>query len=104
MPSLAHFPPELQIVLGTFGVSVPAAIGMLFAVLLTTAMFLWTLQRVLMGTPTEGGSARKLDRLEIGTLVPLAALILVLGLVPGPLVLIIQTALTRGPLAALARR
>lgn len=104
LPSLAHFPAELQILLGTFGVSVPAAIGMLLAVLLTTAMFLWTLQRVLMGTPvTQGGTAPKLDRLEIATLVPLAVLILVLGLVPGPLVRIIQTALTRGPLAALVQ-
>ena len=103
LPSLAHFPAELQILLGTFGVSVPAAVGMLFAILLTTAMFLWTLQRVLMGTPKEGAPGRTVDRREIATLVPLAVLILLLGLVPGPLVHIIQTALTRGPLAALVQ-
>jgi len=106
LPSLAHFPAELQIVLGTFGVFVPAAVGMLLAVVLTTAMFLWMLQRLLMGTTaegTEGAQGRKLDRREIATLVALAVLILVIGLVPGPLVRIIQIALTRGPLAALVQ-
>jgi NADH-quinone oxidoreductase subunit M len=103
LPSLAHFPAELQIVLGTFDVFVPAAVGMLLAVILTTAMFLWMLQRVLMGTTAEGAQGRQLDRRDMATLVPLAVLILVLGLVPGPLVRIIQIALTRGPLAALVQ-
>src|SRR5256885_14777106 len=49
LPSLAHFAAEVQIVLGTLGVYRWAAFGMLLGILVTTALFLWTLQRVLMG-------------------------------------------------------
>jgi len=104
LPSLAHFPAELQIVLGTFGIYVAGAIAMLLAVLLTTAMFLWTLQRVLMGLqPARWARLSKLDSRELATLLPLVAFIVGLGLLPGPLIRIIQAALTSGPLAALVR-
>src|SRR6266700_362712 len=54
LPALAHFAAEVQIVLGTLGVYRWAAFGMLLGMLGTTAMFLWTLQRVLLGkVPTE---------------------------------------------------
>ena len=49
LPALAHFAAEVQIILGTLGVCLWAAVGMLLGILVTTAMFLWTLQRVLMG-------------------------------------------------------
>jgi NADH-quinone oxidoreductase subunit M len=49
LPALAHFAAEVQIILGTLGVYRWAAAGMLLGILVTTAMFLWTLQRVLMG-------------------------------------------------------
>lgn len=104
LPSLAHFPAELQIVIGTFGIYVAGAIAMLLAVLLTTAMFLWTLQRVLMGPqPAQWARLSKLDSRELATLLPLVALIVGLGLVPGPLIRIIQAALTGGPPAILLR-
>jgi NADH:ubiquinone oxidoreductase subunit 4 (subunit M) len=93
-----------QIVLGTFGIYVAGAIAMLLAVLLTTAMFLWTLQRVLMGPqPAQWTRLSKLDSRELATLVPLLALIVGPGLLPGPLIRIIQVALTSGPLAAFVR-
>jgi NADH-quinone oxidoreductase subunit M len=104
LPSLAHFPAELQIVLGTFGVSVPAAVGMLLGVLLTTAMFLWTLQRILMGEPPKQSMLLPgPDGREMATMLPLIALIIVIGLLPGPLVRIIQAALASGPFAFLGR-
>jgi NADH-quinone oxidoreductase subunit M len=102
LPALAHFAAEVQIVLGTLGVYRWAAVGMLVGVLVTTAMFLWTIQRVLMGKlPPEWAQLPRLNARELATLLPLVALIVVLGVVPGPLVGAIELALRNGPLAAL---
>src|SRR5260370_750235 len=93
-PALAHFAAEVQIVLGTLGVYVWAAVGMLLGILVTTAMFLWTLQRVLLGkTPPEWAKLPRLSRREMSILLPLVALIILLGVLPGPLVGIINAAL-----------
>ena len=104
LPALAHFAAEVQIVLGTLGVYSWAAVLMLLAVLITTAMFLWTLQRVLLGAlPDEWRTLPRLNRRELATLIPLIVLILLLGIVPGPLVGMIETTLRSGPLAAPAQ-
>ena len=94
LPALAHFAAEVQIVLGTLGVYLWAAFGMLLAILVTTAMFLWTLQRVLLGKVSlEWTKLQRLSRRELGILLPLVALIILLGVLPGPLVSIISDAL-----------
>src|SRR6266567_4104915 len=94
LPALAHFAAEGQIVLGTLGVYRWAAIGMLLGILVTTAMFLWTLQRVLMGkVPPEWKRLPRLTKRELATLVPLIVLIVLLGIFPEPLVNIIGGAL-----------
>ena len=101
LPALAHFAAEVQIALGTLGVYRWAAVGMLFGVLVTTAMFVWTLQRLLL-TPLSG-EWRALPRLtprELMTLVPLVILIVVLGVAPGPLARAIEAALGDGSLVA----
>ena len=94
LPALAHFAAEVQIVLGTLGVYSWAAIGMLLGILVTTAMFLWTLQRVLMGQVSPAwAKLPRLTRREVVVLLPLVALIILLGVLPGPLVEIIHAAL-----------
>ncbi len=94
LPSLAHFAAEVQIVLGTLGVYRWAAFGMLLGILVTTALFLWTLQRVLMGQASpEWTKLPRLTKRELATLVPLIVLIVLLGIFPGPLVSIIGAAL-----------
>lgn len=107
LPALAHFAAEVQIVLGTLGVSLWAAFAMLFGILVTTAMFLWTLQRVLMGTRSpEAEKLPGLSKRELMTLAPLLVLIIVLGILPGPLVTIIDAALhggLLGPIGLLTR-
>ena len=91
---------EVQIVLGTLGIYRWAAFGMLLGILVTTAMFLWTLQRVLLGKRLpEWTRLTQLKPREVVTLVPLFVLIVVLGILPGPLVTIITTALSVGPLS-----
>ena len=94
LPALAHFAAEVQIVLGTLGVYLWAAFGMLLGILVTTAMFLWTLQRVLLGkTSPAWAKLPRLSRREMAVLLPLVALILALGVFPGPLVGIMSAAL-----------
>ena len=106
LPALAQFAAEVQILLGTLGVFAWAAVGMLVAIIITTAMFLWTLQRILLGkTPAEWGKLAPLSRRELAVMAPLVLLIVVLGVVPGPLTGIIEGALrgaTIGPLRLLS--
>ncbi|MBF6611656.1 MAG: NADH-quinone oxidoreductase subunit M [Chloroflexi bacterium] len=105
LPALAHFAAEVQIVLGTLGIYAWAAVGMLVGVLVTTAMFLWTLQRVLLGKlPDEWRGLPRLNARELAVLLPLILLIVLLGIAPGPLVGAFEGALRSmpvGPLAAL---
>ena len=103
LPALAHFAAEVQIVLGTLGMYRWAAVGMLIGILVTTAMFLWTLQRLLLTAPS--GAWRTLPRLtgrELITLAPLVALVVLLGVLPGALARAIELALTDGSLIARA--
>ena len=59
-----------------------------------------TLQRVLMGKPLlEWAKLPQLKSRELAVLIPLMILIVLLGIVPGPLVSIITTALSVGPLS-----
>src|SRR6266700_5151660 len=104
LPALAHFAAEVQIVLGTLGVYRWAAFGMLLGILITTAMFLWTLQRVLLGkAPVEWTKLPRLSNREVATLVPLIVLIVLLGVLPGPLVGIIDAALRSSPMGILLK-
>lgn len=104
LPALASFTAEVQIILGTLGVYLWAAVGMLLGILVTTAMFLWTLQRVLLGKALpEWAKLPPLTKREVATLLPLIALIVLLGIVPGPLVGIIDAALRTGPLGILLK-
>ncbi len=101
LPPLIHFAAEVQIVLGTLGIFPWGAAGMLFAVVIITAMFIWTIQRVLMGeVPERWKSLPRLGRIELATILSLAALVLIFGVIPGPIVKAIELALTRGPMAA----
>ncbi len=104
LPALADFAAEVQIVLGTLGTYRWAAFGMLLGILVTTAMFLWTLQRILLGkTPPEWMKLPQLSRRELATLLPLVVCILLLGIFPGPLVQSIGAALHSGVLGILLK-
>ncbi|MHB1415315.1 MAG: proton-conducting transporter transmembrane domain-containing protein, partial [Chloroflexota bacterium] len=93
LPALVHFAAEVQIVLAALGVYPWAAAAMLLGVLITTAMFLWTLQRVLMGPlPERWTVLPRLSGRELAILLPLVGLILLLGVVPGPLTDLVHAA------------
>ncbi|MBI2755935.1 MAG: NADH-quinone oxidoreductase subunit M [Chloroflexi bacterium] len=99
LPGLAQFVGEFQVFLGTLGVFPALAILALLGVVLTTAMFLRTLQRMFFGDSAEGSTGFKdLDRREVWTLAPLVLAVLVLGVLPGGLLSAIDgvsTALVR---------
>jgi len=104
LPALAGFAAEVQIVLGTLGIYPWAAAGMAVAILLTTALFLWTIQRILFGPlPTEWARLPALTRREWLAVGPLVGLTLLLGVLPGPLVSILEGALRSAPLGPLAQ-
>jgi NADH-quinone oxidoreductase subunit M len=100
MPGLAHFAAEVQIVLGALAAYPWAAAGMLAGVLLTTAMFLWTMQRVLFGKPRE--DLQPLTARERFIALTLAVLVLALGVWPQPINSMIEGALRAGALSSLA--
>ena len=86
LPGLAVFVAELQILFATLGPFPWVAVLVLIAIVLTTAMFLWMLQRVLMGAlPERWRDVRDLVPRETAVLGTLAALLVLLGLWPGPL-------------------
>src|SRR5260221_11397220 len=104
LPALADFVAEVQIVLGTLGTYRWAVVGMLIGIRIAPAMFLWTLERVLLGqAPGEWMKVPQLSKRELATLLPLVALIIVLGIFPGPLVQLISAALHNGSLSILLR-
>ncbi len=94
LPALAQFAAEVQIVLGAVGAFPGIAAAMLVAIFVTTAMFLWVLQRVLYGAPPPAfAHLPRLRAYEIAAMVPLVVLIVLLGIIPGPLTTAIGGAL-----------
>ncbi len=88
LPALNGFVGEATIMFGTF--SSPflgwefAAFG-LIGVILAAVYLLWMFRRVMMGDVTEAtAKMRDISRLELSMLIPLVALILLIGLYPTP--------------------
>ena len=93
LPGLAGFVAEFQIFAGTLGVY-PwlAGIGLL-GIVITAALFLRMLQRVFLGPlPERWAGWSDLGRDEITALVPLLALVVVIGIAPVWLVDVIASA------------
>jgi NADH-quinone oxidoreductase subunit M len=87
LPGMAVFVAELQVLFGTLGPFPWAAVLMLLAILIATAMFLWMLQRTLMGKlPEQWRELPDLDTRELLVLGTLVTALVIFGLWPGPLV------------------
>jgi len=92
LPGLAGFVAEFQIFAGTLGVF-PwlAAVGLL-GIVITAALFLRMIQQLFFGElPTRWDGWKDLRRAEMYALVPLAALVVVIGVVPQWLIRVIDT-------------
>ncbi|MFV1998834.1 MAG: NuoM family protein [Acidimicrobiia bacterium] len=92
LPGLAGFVAEFQIFAGTLGVF-PwlAAIGLL-GIVITAALFLRMIQQVFLGDlPIRWDAWRDLHKFELYALVPLAALVVIIGVVPSWLIRVIDS-------------
>lgn len=91
LPGLAGFPGEAMTLFGSFtagGTFAWLGVAATLSVVLSAAYLLWTLKRVAYGPLTHPDQAAfpDLDARELAAIVPLVALIVVLGVWPGPLV------------------
>lgn len=90
LPALAGFPGEFAVLMGGFtgrGPFPAFAAAATIAVVLSAAYLLWTQKRVVYGPlqHAEHTGFADLDRRELLALLPLAALVVLLGVFPGPL-------------------
>lgn len=92
LPGLAGFVAEFQIFAGTLGVY-PwlAGIGLL-GIVITAALFLRMIQQVFLGDlPVRWDGWRDLGRAELFALVPLAALVVIIGVAPSWLIDVVDS-------------
>lgn len=83
LPGLSGFIAEFQVFGATLSLSLWAAVLALLGVIVTTGLFLRVLVHVFMGeAPADMPPVSDLDRRELTALVPLAALSLLIGIVP----------------------
>jgi NADH-quinone oxidoreductase subunit M len=92
LPGLAHFPAEFQIFLGTFGAWQLAAAIAVFGILVTAGLYLRAIQTTFLGQPGERWQGMPdLGRSDCWAIVPLLALTVLIGLVPGVLLDVIHS-------------
>ncbi len=122
LPALAGFVAEFHVFVGCIGTGLSAnALGLdggsallkltcfsILGVIITAAYFLWMMQRILLGPVKESllehchdGKLTDMNTHEMISLVPLALLTVLIGIVPGPMVLDMINNYTRHLLASL---
>ncbi|WP_206454528.1 complex I subunit 4 family protein [Aurantimonas marina] len=83
LPGLSGFAAEFQIFAGTFGIAPLAAILGVVGIVITAGLFLWTIQRVMMGDVTETAATvtamTRTEKIAIGALL---ALVVLIGIMP----------------------
>ncbi len=95
LPGLSGFVGEFLVLVGTFAASPYAAAIATFCMILAAGYLLWMFQRVFTGELSDflaglGQHLTDIRPIEIATLAPLGAMIVVFGLFPGLLLTIIQ--------------
>ncbi len=94
LPALMGFVAEFLIFLGSFGVFPALAATGLLGIVITAAMFLWTIQRIFLGPTNPRWTALPdMDARELVSLVPLAVAMVLFGIYPRPLLDIINAAM-----------
>lgn len=94
LPGLSSFISEALCFLGTFPVYRAAAIIAGVGIVLTAGYFLWTLQRMFLGKVSEKyAGLPDINGRELFTLVPLGAIVVILGVWPKPVLVLMETTL-----------
>ncbi len=93
LPGLSGFVAEFQVLAGSLGPVPVAVVVALLGLLVTAALFLWALQRLLLG-PDGGSSARMSDLRgsEAAAIAPLLLLSLAIGVLPRFLLDVVEPA------------
>ncbi len=87
LPGLSGFISEAFSFLGAFQAFRWVAIASSIGIVLTAAYMLWTLQRVFLGTiPEKWKSLPDINNRELFTLIPLAVIVIFLGIYPAPMI------------------
>lgn len=95
IPAFSGFIAEFQIFAGSIGATPVAALA-LPGIVLLAALMLLAVQRLFTGPRTEAAEGfGDLNRRETASIAPLLALSLLIGVVPGPLLALIEPAATR---------
>jgi NADH-quinone oxidoreductase subunit M len=95
LPALMGFVAEFLVFVGSFGVFPELTVVAVFGVLFSAAMFLWTIQRIFLGPLNERwAKLPDLDLREAIALVPLAAVMIIFGVYPRPLLDVINIAMS----------
>lgn len=93
LPGMSGFIAEFQVFLASLSVYRWAAAGLALGVLISTALYLRALQQIAFGERQSGNpGGTDLGRADVAILGSMLALIFLIGIVPGPLVAIIQNA------------
>ncbi len=95
LPALMGFVAEFLVFVGSFGIFPELTAVAVTGVLFSAGMFLWTIQRIFLGPLNQKWAALPdIDRREAISLVPLAALMIVFGIYPRPLLDVINVAMS----------
>ncbi len=96
LPGTANFIGEFLVLFGGSHTSFVRVLLAMGGIVLAAAYMLWMLQRVVLGKAStrEAALLPDLDMRETATLVPLAILVFILGLYPGPLMELMDSSVT----------
>jgi NADH-quinone oxidoreductase subunit M len=94
LPGLMGFVAEFLIFVGSFGIFPYLTVVALTGLVFNAGMFLWTIQRIFLGPLNQRWAhLPDMDGREKLSLVPLAALMLIFGIYPKPLLDVINAAM-----------
>ncbi len=92
LPSMSGFVSEAFVFLGAFQTYRYLTIASAFGIVLTAGYMLWTLQRVFLGTlPEKWNGLTDINTRELISLVPLAVIVIFLGIYPMPIINLMNT-------------
>jgi len=96
LPGTCNFIGEFLVLIGASDKSFVMVLLSMGGIVLAAAYMLWMLQRVTLGEPATKAASLlpDLTRRELATVIPLAVLVLVIGLYPGPLMEMMDTSVT----------
>jgi NADH-quinone oxidoreductase subunit M len=96
LPGTCNFIGEFLVLIGASDKSFVMVLLSMGGIVLAAAYMLWMLQRVTLGEPATKAASLlpDLTRRELVTVIPLAVLVLVIGLYPGPLMEMMDASVT----------